>query len=153
MKNKKYLSDLVNINKKARHYTLKCGGGYSSMGFDYCFKLATTMANEVNRPDLLPKTKGTKTTYIKFRKLSEIVLKMHQKNGFRSQADLTPQLIGREGQRVEVVDRWGNRKRFWVGRSTGWIPCHLEIARTNCHGGGAVIGAPFSEVITIRTGR
>jgi predicted N-acyltransferase len=23
-----------------------------------------------------------------------------------------------------------------VGKSTGWRPCHLEIARRNCMGGG-----------------
>lgn len=73
-----------------------------------------------------------------------------EETGERSTAGLTPQLIGMEGARVEVVDKHGETRRFWVGRSTGWIPCHLEIARTNSSGGPAVMGAPFSEIRVIR---
>lgn len=44
------------------------------------------------------------------------------------------QLIGLEGWRVEAVDVHGERRRFIVGKSTGWRPCHLEIktARSAC---------------------
>jgi len=45
-----------------------------------------------------------------------------------------------------VVDRHGERRRFRVGKSTGWMPCHLEIARCNSTGGPAVTGAPFQSV-------
>lgn len=45
----------------------------------------------------------------------------------RSDANLTPQLIGLEGWHVEVVTTYGETRRFYVGRSTGWIPCHIEI--------------------------
>ncbi len=35
---------------------------------------------------------------------------------------------------VEAVDVHGERRRFIVGKSTGWRPCHLEIktARSAC---------------------
>lgn len=56
----------------------------------------------------------------------------------RGTAHLTPSLIGLEGCRVEVTNAEGEKRRFWVGKSTGWVPCHLEIARTNCYGGPAV---------------
>ncbi|WP_157698714.1 hypothetical protein [Geobacter sp. DSM 9736] len=70
----------------------------------------------------------------------------HQQTGYRSKAELTPQLIGLEGKRVEVVDCYGGKRRFWVGRSTGWIPCHLEIDTRRSSGGPAVTGAPFRSV-------
>ena len=40
---------------------------------------------------------------------------------------LTPQLIGLEGRRVRAVDIHDNARKFYVGKSTGWRPCHLEI--------------------------
>jgi hypothetical protein len=50
---------------------------------------------------------------------------------------LTPQLTGLEGWRVEVLDNYGQTRRFIVGRSTGWRPCHLEISRRSAYGGPA----------------
>ena len=63
---------------------------------------------------------------------------------------MTAKLIGLEGRRVEVVDMDGYKRRFIVGMSTGFIPCHLEIARRNCHGGGAAHGTPYQSVRIIR---
>jgi hypothetical protein len=54
----------------------------------------------------------------------------------RDLSDLTHQLIGYEGYRVEVVDNRGERRRFNVGRSTGWRPCHLEVHNARSMGGG-----------------
>ncbi len=53
----------------------------------------------------------------------------------RDSSGLTAQLVGLEGYRVEVVDVIGHRRRFIVGRSTGWRPCHLEIKRRDSSGG------------------
>lgn len=50
-------------------------------------------------------------------------------------SDLTPQLIGLEGYRVSVLDTDGNKRRFIVGKSTGWKPCHLEIKTKRSLGG------------------
>ena len=52
-------------------------------------------------------------------------------------SDLTPQLIGREGTRVEVVDMSGNKRRFQVGKSNGWKPVHLELYNRRSLGGGS----------------
>ena len=65
-----------------------------------------------------------------------------QREECRDLAGLSPQLVGLEGWRVEVVDDYGEAperfpRRFIVGRSTGWRPCHLEIARRNSTGGRA----------------
>lgn len=57
-----------------------------------------------------------------------------QREAMRDNSHLSPQLIGLEGWRVEAVDVHGERRRFIVGKSTGWRPCHLEIktARAAC---------------------
>lgn len=60
-----------------------------------------------------------------------------QKDVERSDAGLTPQLVGLEGWRVEVVTDYNETRRFIVGRSTGWVPCHLEISRRSARGGGS----------------
>lgn len=53
----------------------------------------------------------------------------------RDNSGLTPQLVGLEGWRVEVMTTYGEKRRFIVGKSTGWRPCHLEVARRSSHGG------------------
>lgn len=64
---------------------------------------------------------------------------------FRDESDLTPDLVGLEGWRV-LATRWakdeagdivgeGETVRFYVGKSTGWKLCHLEIARRDSMGG------------------
>jgi hypothetical protein len=58
-----------------------------------------------------------------------------ERRTIRSEAGLSPQLIGLEGWRVEVVTDYGETRRFIVGRSTGWEPCHLEIKRRDSMGG------------------
>lgn len=58
-----------------------------------------------------------------------------QKDAVRDLSLLTKQLTGMEGWRVEVTDEGGNKRRFIVGRSSGWRPCHLEISRRSAVGG------------------
>ncbi|END3175285.1 hypothetical protein ABL052_004504, partial [Salmonella enterica] len=70
-------------------------------------------------------------------------------SGNKCDAEYTPQLVGLEGRRVEVIDAYGETRRFIVGRSSGWMPCHIEIARRDSHGGPAVTGAPFKSVSVI----
>jgi predicted membrane metal-binding protein len=73
--------------------------------------------------------------------------------GRRATCALTPQLIGLEGKRVEVVDCDGQTRRFWVGKSSSFIPIHLEIPRRNSSGGCGVYGAPFREVRVVMDGK
>ena len=72
-----------------------------------------------------------------------------QQNAQRDLSQLTPQLAGAEGCRVEVLDKHGERRRFIVGRSTGWRPVHLEIKTRRSTGGTPVYGAPFGYVRVI----
>ena len=60
-----------------------------------------------------------------------------QRDAERDLSDLSPQLIGLEGFRVEVVTTYGETRRFNVSRSTGWRPCHIEVHNVRSHGGPA----------------
>jgi len=58
-----------------------------------------------------------------------------ERNQLRDNSGLTSQLLGLEGWRVEVVDVDGDTRRFIVGKSTGWRPCHLEVKTRRSYGG------------------
>lgn len=74
-----------------------------------------------------------------------------QRDVMRTDQNLTTQLIGLEGDRVEVVSVDGETYRFWVGRSTGWAPCHLEIHNARSLGGGCA-AHEYKSVRVIRKG-
>jgi len=58
-----------------------------------------------------------------------------QKDEARDLSGLTYQLRGLEGCRVEVKTAYNETRRFQVGRSTGWRPCHLEMSNRVSSGG------------------
>ena len=129
-------------------YVLDHGKFITCLGFDVALKKAAALAVELNSPENspAPTERGTMTAY---RKYADLVDKARQKNiatGWRSRVDLTADLIGLEGKRVEVIDCYGDRRRFSVGRSTGWIPCHLEIKTRSSSCGEAIWGTPFRSV-------
>ena len=65
-------------------------------------------------------------------------LNTKEKELLKDNSDLSPQLIGLEGYRVEVETTYGETRRFIVGKSTGWKPIHLEIkTRRSLGGSGA----------------
>ncbi|WP_200376926.1 hypothetical protein [Thiocystis violacea] len=75
----------------------------------------------------------------------------HQRTGERCWSELTPALIGLEQTRVAILNPQGQEiRRFWVGRSTGWMPCHLSISRRSAHGGYPVDLAPGERVRMVR---
>lgn len=124
------------------------GGGFSCLGFDVAFNRALAYARELKRPDLepAPENRGTLAGIADYERAVGATLAENFRSGRRLESDLTPQLIGLEGRRVEVTDRYGETRRFWVGRSCGPIPCHLEIKRRGSRGGEAVTGTPFGSV-------
>jgi hypothetical protein len=61
-----------------------------------------------------------------------------QQNEVRDTGLLITDLIGCEGWRIEAIYPDGSSKRFYVGRSTGWMPCHLEVKLNRSFGGEPV---------------
>lgn len=127
--------------------------GYSHHGFKVVERLAKHLARELGEP--APKAAaGTLEMYREYQELLKKGQKRHAETGWRSTAELTPELIGLEGERVEVITEWGSKERFIVGKSTGWMPIHLEIKKRNSMGGGGVaIGKPRSVKVLPRLSR
>ena len=135
---------LVRINAENRLYVLSEGNGYSCLGFEICAKRTRDYAATLDLP-MSHVELGTVEAYRAYRAVSEAL----RVSGKKCLTQLTPQLVGLEGKRVEVVDKNGETRRFYVGKSTGWAPIHLEIKTQESHGGGFVTGAPFKSVRVI----
>jgi hypothetical protein len=145
-----YSKSLSKINHEQGLFVFLHGKGkgsfYTCLGFDVCNDRASKLAKELNRLDLIPTSRGDEEALGKYDQALELARVANRQTGWRSQSELTPELIGLEGCRVEVVDCYGEKRRFWVGKSTGHVPCHLEIARRTSSGGPAVGGSPFKSV-------
>ena len=126
----------VTVNRGQKLYVIPCGDGYTCLGWQVCVDRIKALAPELGETVNL-KALGTMHNFRELERLQAIVKARYDQTGFRAKSGLSPQLIGLEGRRVEVVTEYGETRRFQVGKSTGWIPCHLEIARRNSSGGGA----------------
>lgn len=145
---------LEQVDKAARRFVYRCGGGYSCLGFDYLDEQGRAIAAWLGAT--WAERRGTKKAYRRYGDMVEQARKRWERTGARCPVSLCPQLRGLEGVRVEVVDCYGDRRRFIVGRSTGFIPCHLALCRRNALSGPAVSGQPFRSVKAlerVHTGR
>ena len=132
------MKNLNSINKEQKLYVLKCGSGFSCLGFDVVKKRLTNLAKELNLI-VSSKNLGSKKMLKEYYKLVNIVKEKFEATGFRSDTELYKPFIGNEGKRVEVVYTWDEKERFYIGKSTGFIPCHIMIKQKNSHGGGSVL--------------
>jgi hypothetical protein len=138
---------LCGINTARRLYVVPAGAGVSCLGFDYADTRAKAVAEWLGRPDLAPpRRKGTARHFRAYKAAMSAGQAHHAATGERCNVELTPALVGLERRRVEVTERDGTRRRFWVGKSTGWMPCHLEIATRASSGGVAVYLPPGASV-------
>lgn len=142
---------LKGINREMRLFLIPCGSGFSCYGFDVLHKRTADYAKWAGRPDLAPPPrKGTVKAWKAYQAASAAAFAHYQATRERCPIELEPRLIGLEGKRVEVISRDGRARRFYVGKSTGWTPCHLEIANSRSHGGGAVFLAADDRIAVIR---
>lgn len=124
----------IKINRQQKLYVIPEACGYSCLGWKVCIDRINRLAKDLGEPATV-KRAGSLHNYRELRRLENLARDRFAASGTRSKAELSPQLVGLEGRRVEAVTTSGDTKRFIVGRSTGWIPIHLEIARRNCNGG------------------
>lgn len=144
----------VTVNKEQGLYVLPIfGGGYSCLGFQVAYDWAKGYAAFANVEPPKPGLIGELAGYWDYKRCLDAASDHAQKTKTRCNIHLIPELIGLEGKRVEVTDAYGETRRFIVGKSTGWAPCHLEIANRNSTGGGSVTGAPFKSLRVIEGGR
>lgn len=137
----------VTTNKEQSLYVIPAEGGFTCLGFDVCLerikKYAGDLGLDIDQANI---ERGSIAAYQYYRSLVKAIADRFNKTGKRCNTDLTPQLIGLEGKRIEVVDCYDEKRRFWVGKSTGWIPIHLEIEKRSDDGGGGVTGTPFKSI-------
>lgn len=133
----------VTINKEQGLFVIPCGEGFTCLGFDVCQNRIVGIENELSKltgqifNELPPK--DTIESYNRYDEAIKLARAYHLKTGYRFTCELHPLLIGKEGKRVEVTDKAGNKRRFIVGKSTGFIPCHLEIKTIHSNGGESVL--------------
>lgn len=144
------MTALHSIDDKQRLFTQReASGHFSCLGFDVCEDKITRYAAALGIPR--PTTQvGTAEAFQTYETLVEKAHARFVETGKQLDAELTDQLRGLEGRRVEVVDCYGERRRFKVGKSTGWIPCHLEVHNSRSRGGFPVFGDPFKSVRVVR---
>jgi hypothetical protein len=152
----------VTINEEQQLYVIPSYrngkvSGYSCLGFDYLLQRANAVADwlisESQHATRIPaEDRGTPRAYGAYLALMSQGSAYNQRTGKRCNGELEPQLIGLENKRVEVTYDDGRTGRFWVGKSTGWMPCHLEIKRRDSTGGGAVCG-PYKRVRVVSSNR
>jgi hypothetical protein len=144
--------EIFSINQEQELYVIHLNDGFTCLGFDVCIdwgrKISIWLGN-VSYAQI----RGTPEAYQAYRKLCELGRQKFEATKQRCPALLTPQLVGLEGKRVEMIDCNGDTRRFYVGKSTGWLPVHLELSRKNSSGGPAVYGDLFKAVRVIGRSR
>lgn len=140
---------LSRIDTERRLYVIETDSGYSCLGFDFAEARVKAVAAwcQAKIGDASP---GTEKHFQEYIRVMEQGNKYYIVSDERCEAELIPQLKGLEGKRVEVVTCDGLKKRFIVGKSTGWLPCHLEIKTRRSTGGEAAYGAPYMSVRVVR---
>lgn len=126
---------VVSLDDKARLYCIRDHGSISHWGYDVIARKTKALNRALDR--LGEFESGTIEAYQLYTSLMATAKARYDTTGKPFEFELSPQLTGLEGRRVEVRDQHGDApRRFTVGKSTGWIPCHLELATSRTTGGG-----------------
>ncbi|WRQ05382.1 hypothetical protein [Xanthomonas phage AhaSv] len=152
---------LHSINTEQRVYVMPAGNGFSCYGFDVLDRKARTVAAWISREGFQPRINdiydfkrvagfnpgepGTAEHFAACAQMMERGRQFAAQTGKRCPAELVPAFIGREGERVEC-DYYGERVRFYIGKSTGWMPAHLRIRTRRSSGGEALSASAISNI-------
>lgn len=78
--------------------------------------------------------------------IMRLAFERYVQTGRSFDVDLVPELIGLEGHRIELIDRKGLIHQFVVGRSRGWLPCHVKLAASEDTIGDVVPPPPYQAL-------
>ena len=137
------------LNKEQGVFVIHSKSSYSCLGFEVCRIRASKLADELGAEQWHGSTKNVrhlKRLYRHYENLTEQARQKHLATGWRSKSELIQELIPYEGKRIEATNCLGEKVRFIVGKSTGFIPCHLEIKRRDSSGGCTVSGSPYTHI-------
>lgn len=135
----------VTTNDEQGVFVIPTSGGYTCLGYEVCERRTMALANEM-KVQVKAVSKGTIEAYEEYLRMCEMASDRNAATGWRSESELIPEFIGNEGRKVRVVTSYGETMTYTIGKSTGYIPCHLMIMRSNAMGGGAVVGHPFKSI-------
>lgn len=139
----------VGINK-ADLFVIPTNGGFTCLGFDVAERRRRGVLAWLGKeaPEV---ERGTVAAYEAYLQAMRDGEAKFQATRMKCDLDLSPALKGLEGKRVEVTTPDGEKSRFWVSRSGGWMPCHIEIKSRRATGGCAVYVPEGSTVRVVPT--
>jgi len=160
-------SEEIVINVEQRLYVIKSLNGYSCLGWDYAHGRAEKVAKWLGI-DAPKETPGTVDAFDEYRRIMRLGAEHNAKTGQRCTAELDDRFTSyyTRGERVEVT--WkegyedysgygartnGRKARFYVGRSTGWLPSYLVIHNRNSRGGSVILSVAVESVRGLGKGR
>lgn len=130
--------------------------GYTTLGEVNAYNLAVKVLSWLGYEHLqvilprLDSLRGKVELYTVYRQVMDLARVYCEAHLTCCSAELTSSLVGLEGRRVEVTSKDGETRRFNVGKSTGWLPCHLEVHNSCARGGAAVFHDFGNNVRVIR---
>lgn len=120
----------LKIDKQKGLYVLTKGLGVFPIGIGLLAKRAKALAQWMGIAE--PKSEeGTPEHYTECMAMMDKGQLHAKRTGLKCTGNLNAQLVGYEGERVSVVDSAGQHRSFWVARTLGWMPGHLEIEFDN----------------------
>lgn len=146
----------MKINKRQKLYVIPSNGGYTCLGFEVVERRTRALRQFLrNEPsglglDLGRDWIGTQAHWNQYQKAMRAAEEFCTATGTRCPVELTPALIGLEGKRVRVTTPEGDSRYFTVGKSTGWLPVHLEIKTRRSLGGMAAYVGPRDIVEEVK---
>lgn len=142
----------VTINKEQKLYVIPCGDdGYTTLGFANAHQQSVAVClwlHSMGQPCKVPDKSlvGTLAGYKQYADVMALGEKTSQRTGRKCEIGLHPKLKGKEGKRLAIVYPGGEERYFRVGRSTGWLPCHLYV-EGDSDGGEAISPSEEFEIL------
>jgi hypothetical protein len=126
----------VTASAENKMYVISQGKGYSCLGFQVCADKVSRLEKHFGMSANAFQI-GSMEMYEHYRILVEKARQEFESSGKRCFVELHPELKSLKGKRVEVV-QYGQKEKFYVGMSTGWIPALLRIKSKSSSGGDAI---------------
>lgn len=156
----------VTINHKQRLFVIQTGGGYTCLGFDYCFDESSQLAERLGEPLPGEEQRGTLEQYLQHQELISKARKVDLGTWFHRD---TPKAVRdilesahKSGTRLRLFYGDTQTGRDWleefdvigtIGRSTGTLKVPQLIASSRSMGGGAVLDNCIVRIIDTATRR